>query len=185
MAWQKKWLQCSNFFDEQDNYCQHIVNYVSKILEDIDELERLANRKKYIVFDTCALRHKPDILKLSRASTHIEFVIPKVVIQELDIAKQSPDTSENEKMNVRSIIRYIKTNNLQGAEANTDLLPEEYRNNITNDDRILSVALLLRERGEEVIVVTDDINFQNKINGEKISSFTMDEFYRKIKRKEI
>jgi rRNA-processing protein FCF1 len=181
--WQKKWKRAANFFDKPENYCKSTIAIVQKIFADVQEALRLMNRKKYIIFDTCALIHQPDILQ--RKPLHGIFVIPKVVLQELDCKKKDFTMSDDDRKNVREAIRLIHKNTLRQEDSAIDLLPEDYRRNPANDDLILSVALKFVAMKEDVTLVSDDINFSNKCSGENIPVLTVKQCYQKIPKKEL
>ena len=181
--WQKKWEKAANFFDEPENYCQSTIAIIKKIFADVQEALRLMNRKKYIIFDTCALIHKPDILQ--RKPPKVIFVIPKIVLQELDGKKKDFTMSEDERKNVREAIRLIKKNSPRQEDSAIDQLPEDYRRNPANDDLILSVALKFVAMKEDVTLVSDDRNFSNKCSGENIPDLTVKQCYQKIQKKEL
>lgn len=181
--WQKKWTKAAAFFDTPENYCRSTIAIIGKVLVDAQEALRLMNRKKYLVFDTCALIHKPEILQCR--SSNVVFVVPKVVIQELDSKKKDFSMSDEDRKNVREAIRLIKKNSPLREDSAPDLLPEDYRRNPTNDDLIMSVALKFAAGKEDVILVVDDTNFSNKCEGEDIPVLTVQECYQKIKQKEL
>lgn len=179
--WQKKWTKAAAFFDAPENYCRSTIAIIGKVLADAQEALRLMNRKKYLVFDTCALIHKPEILQCR--SSNVVFVVPKVVLQELDGKKKDFSMSDEERKNVREAIRLIKKTSPQLEDSAPDLLPEDYRRNPTNDDLIMSVALNFAAEKEDVILVVDDTNFSNKCEGEDIPVLKVQECYQKIKQK--
>ena len=168
--WLENWSVTGDFFEVQDNYCKNIISVIRKILMDVQEYKKRVNVKKYYVFDTSALIHKPDILFCGNRNS--VFVIPKMVLQELDGMKKDNTLQSDEKKNLRTVIRNISKIEHQVEDSSIDLLPEDYRNNSSHDDAILSVALKIASNDEEVIIVSDDINFSNKAIGEKIPVFS-------------
>lgn len=165
--WLNNWTNACSFFDEQDNYCKNIIPFIQKILMDIQEFTKRINKKKYYVFDTSALIHRPDLLLCKNKNA--VFIVPKIVLQELDGKKKDFTMQSEDSEKVRKAINYINKTNPQKEDSALDLLPEAYQSEPSNDDAILSVAIKYSLEGDEVFIVSDDINFSNKAIGEKIS----------------
>ncbi|HEX2580070.1 MAG TPA: PhoH family protein [Rhabdochlamydiaceae bacterium] len=135
--------------------------------------------RKTFVIDTNVLLHDPDSIKKFKDS---DVVIPLVVLEELDSMKRS---SEEIGKNARHVIRYIdslknlKTGNLtDGVEidnkirvkVHVELRPPEKKTFPLPLDRptnkILLISFLLKEQGEEVVLVSKD--FVTRVKAEAI-----------------
>ena len=124
--------------------------------------------RKIWVFDTSSLIHKPELLQT--ITTNVHYIIPKIVIRELDAQKEDFELNENERAHVRTAIRNIhklqKNSQLAIEEGDLSLIAQEYQQTPTNDDWILSVAVA--HKSSEVLLITDDNNLVNKAAGENI-----------------
>src|SRR4051794_32386159 len=123
---------------------------------------------KTFVVDTNVLLHNPSSIFMFADN---EVVIPFDVIEELDKFKTNPDDLGR---NARTVIRHLdglrETGNLsEGVKHPTDpkgsirvILEEAQKlrpglNTNSPDNRIISAALELRDRGKRVIFVTKDM----------------------------
>jgi PhoH-like ATPase len=135
--------------------------------------------RKTFVIDTNVLLHDPDSIKKFKDS---DVVIPLVVLEELDSLKR---ISEEIGKNARHVMRYIdslkslSTGNLTDGvviENNTkvkihiDLRPPEKKtfplSLDRNTNKILLIAFLLKDLGEEVVLVSKD--FVTRVKAEAI-----------------
>jgi PhoH-like ATPase len=135
--------------------------------------------RKTFVIDTNVLIHDPDSMKKFKDS---DVVIPLVVLEELDSLKRS---SEEIGKNARHVMRYIdslktlNTGNLTDGvvidnnirvKIHVELRPPEKKTFPLPLDRptnkILLIAFLLKEQGEEVVVVSKD--FVTRVKAEAI-----------------
>jgi len=135
--------------------------------------------RKTFVIDTNVLLHDPDSIKKFKDS---DVVIPLVVLEELDSMKRS---SEEVGKNARHVMRYIdslknlKTGNLtDGVEidnkirikVHVELRPPEKKTFPLPLDRptnkILLISFLLKEQGDEVVLVSKD--FVTRVKAEAI-----------------
>ncbi len=143
--------------------CEDILTIVGKIQTDASN-----NLRKFWVFDTSSLIHKPELLQTTTNNVH--YIIPKIVIRELDAKKDDFELNEGERAHVRAAIRNIdklqKNSQVSIEEGDLNLLAQEYQQNPTNDDWILSVAVA--HKSSEVLLITDDNNLVNKAAGENI-----------------
>lgn len=135
-------------------------------------------RQRLVVFDTCALLNRPDMLR--RMPAEDVPVVPKRVLDELDRLKQPGKAAEEEEIDrarfAREVIRELERLGGQvryEAEA-LSLLPPDWE--ATPDNRILSVALRLRL--SRLALVTSDINFRNKARAESLTALTPEEYLR-------
>ena len=163
-AFKNAWRKATPDFNSAAlNSCKDILTIVEKIQEDA-----LNALRKFWVFDTCALIHNPDLLR--RATNGITYIIPKIVISELDDNKDDVGLTEIDRKNVRSAISNIrklqKSNQVTIEEGDLNLIAPEYRQDPKNDDWILSVCAM--HKNNEVILVTDDKNLANKASGENV-----------------
>ena len=143
--------------------CEDILTIVGKIQADAFNALR-----QFWVFDTCALIHQPDLLRT--ATDNVMYIIPKVVIRELDGNKTDLGLSEDDRRNAAAAIRNIKRlqngNQLAIEEGDLNLIAPEYQQQPTKDDWILAVAAA--HKGSEVVLITDDNNLTNKAGGEGV-----------------
>jgi len=135
--------------------------------------------RKTFVIDTNVLLHDPDSIKKFKDS---DVIIPLVVLEELDSMKRS---SEEIGKNARHVMRYIdslknlKAGNLtDGVEIDSkirvkvhvELRPPEKKTFPLPLDRptnkILLISFLLKEQGEEVVLVSKD--FVTRVKAEAI-----------------
>jgi PhoH-like ATPase len=135
--------------------------------------------RKTFVIDTNVLLHDPDSIKKFKDS---DVIIPLVVLEELDSMKRS---SEEIGKNARHVMRYIdslknlKSGNLtDGVEIenkirikiHVELRPPEKKTFPLPLDRptnkILLISFLLKEQGEEVVLVSKD--FVTRVKAEAI-----------------
>lgn len=135
--------------------------------------------RKTFVIDTNVLLHDPDSMKKFKDS---DVVIPLVVLEELDSMKRS---SEEIGKNARHVMRYIdslkslKNGNLTDGvmidnnirvKVHVELRPPEKKtfplplDRLTN--KILLISFLLKEQGEEVVLVSKD--FVTRVKAEAI-----------------
>jgi PhoH-like ATPase len=135
--------------------------------------------RKTFVIDTNVLLHDPDAIKKFKES---DIVIPLVVLEELDSMKRS---SEEVGKNARHVMRYIDSlknfntgtlnegvmieNNIR-VKILIELKPPEKKTFPLPIDRptnkILLSAFLLKEQGEEVVLVSKD--FVTRVKAEAI-----------------
>ena len=119
-----------------------------------------------------------DAFKTNKAA----LVIPKKVLDELDKNKQKTDGDAAQKaQNAAKKIAEYRNFRRKGQkcvfieDGDVTLLPQEYRaGRISGDDIILSVALKFKVRNP--IVLTNDVNFSNKVYGESIQQMSSRDF---------
>ena len=135
--------------------------------------------RKTFVIDTNVLIHDPDSIKKFKDS---DVIIPLVVLEELDSMKRS---SEEIGKNARHVLRYIdslkdlKTGNFNDGvvienniklKIHVELRPPEKKTFPLPLDRptnkILLIAFLLKDQGEEVVLVSKD--FVTRVKAEAI-----------------
>jgi len=157
---------------------RRIETHSEVILEKFVEGGRKVARKTFVI-DTNVLLHDPDSIKKFKDS---DVVIPLVVLEELDSMKRS---SEEVGKNARHVMRYIdslknlKTGNLtDGVEidnkirikVHVELRPPEKKTFPLPLDRptnkILLISFLLKEQGDEVVLVSKD--FVTRVKAEAI-----------------
>lgn len=126
--------------------------------------------KKTFVIDTNVLLTDPSAIKSFREN---EVVIPITVLDELDAAKSRPDVVGR---NARAVVRLLDglraVGSLsQGVELQDVTVRVElnHRNNVPaglepdkKDNRIISVAVGLKEEGKKVVLISKDINMRVK-----------------------
>ena len=136
--------------------------------------------KVYIV-DTCAIMENPELLDIFRTN-NAALIVPKQVLDELDKNKMKKDDDASHKAQVAAKkiaeIRNLKKkgqNWLFIEESDPSLLPKEYSSgHISGDDLIMSVAL--KYRLKDPIILTNDVNFGNKLYGEYIRQQSSKQF---------
>ena len=125
---------------------------------------------KTFILDTNVLLHCPKALQVFDDN---EVIIPISVLDELDDAKVRPDEIGR---NARSVVRMLDDLRSEGSlnegvKLHKSIIRVElnYSNNIPpglstekKDNRLISTALGLKERGGTIIVVTKDINLRVK-----------------------
>jgi PhoH-like ATPase len=161
--------------------------------------------RKTFVIDTNVLLHDPDSIKKFKDS---DVVIPLVVLEELDSMKRS---SEEIGKNARHVMRYVdslkslNTGNLTDGvvidnniriKIHVELRPPEKKtfplplDKLTN--KILLIAFLLKEQGEEVVLVSKD--FVTRVKAEAIGleaedyenlKFSYDKIYKGYRKIEV
>jgi len=137
--------------------------------------------KAYIV-DTCTLMNEPGLISWFDDDKAL-LVIPLIVLDELDGIKN--DEEEERAYKAREAIRLI--NNYRsygwlntGEVSHTELLPRDLDPD-RNDNKILSIAL--KYSVKMPVLLTDDINFGNIAEAQKIKTMTLDS-YRSMKENE-
>ncbi len=135
--------------------------------------------RKTFIIDTNVLLHDPDSIKRFKDS---DVIIPLMVLEELDSMKRLSDEIGK---NARHVMRYIDS--LKDAKAGNLTEGVTIENNIRvkihvelkspekktfplpldrNTNKILLIAFLLKEQGEEVVVVSKD--FVTRVKAEAI-----------------
>ena len=127
------------------------------------------------LLDTNVFIDKPDILDLFNQKRDY-ILLSKKVIDELDKFKISKQESQKA---IKSINTNKSNNNIVFEESDVSLLPIEY-NKKNPDNQILSIAL--KYKHSDPIIITSDINFQNKAYGENIKVMSLKQFLSKRKR---
>lgn len=139
------------------------------------------NFDEIYVVDTCAIMENPELLDAFKTNK-AALVIPKKVLDELDKNKQKTDGDAAQKaQNAAKKIAEYQNFRRKGQkcvfieDGDVSLLPQEYREGrISGDDIILSVALKFKARNP--IVLTNDVNFSNKVYGESVQQMSSKDF---------
>ncbi len=139
------------------------------------------NFEEIYVVDTCAIMENPELLDTFKTNKDA-LVIPKKVLDELDKNKLKTDSNAAQKaQEAAKKIAEFQNFRRKGQkcvfieDGDVNLLPQEYREGrISGDDIILSVALKFKVR--EPVVLTNDINFGNKVYGEAIRQMSSKDF---------
>lgn len=155
-----------------DDVAAVISPYLGALQGNFDEI--------YVV-DTCAIMENPELLDAFKTNK-AALVIPKKVLDELDKNKRKIDGDAAQKaQNAAKKIAEYQNFRRKGQkcvfieDGDVGLLPQEYREGrISGDDIILSVALKFKVRNP--IVLTNDVNFSNKVYGESIQQMSSKEF---------
>jgi predicted ribonuclease YlaK len=128
-------------------------------------------KEKTYVIDTNTILDDPDIVKKIKG----KILIPTTVLQELD-SKKFGGTEKN-----RNAREFARIADREEVEIN---YPESNDFNGNNDQKIIEIAKQQQERGEDVILVTNDIYMSilakskgiKTLKGEK-KQYVSDEFY--------
>lgn len=139
--------------------------------KEISELQR-----NYYIIDTNVFINCPDII--SKIDRKYPVILSAKVIDELDKLKISLD--DFGKTNLQKALRLINQamdqRDIKMVLANIDLLPSEF-NKRSPDNMILAVALKYKE--ENPILLTSDNGLQVKAKGLNISTVSLKEFLKK------
>jgi PhoH-like ATPase len=137
------------------------------------------NRKIFVIDTSVLLYDKTSIHSFPGASV----VIPLIVLDELDRKKEAPGLLGE---NARYVNRFLDEVRIQGSLTDgviledidqsikvefdkTELIPADL-SHTKGDNKILGVALDLVNKGEDVTVITKDINFRVKCDALKINA---------------
>jgi len=123
-------------------------------------------KKALVVVDTNVFVSNLSLLNHLMDDMDVKLMIPWMVVQELDGLKNS--TSRDTAVRARAAVRWLH-NCLQGGHPGvlTQTAEQSKRSAIrfeskSADDRILACCLLLKEDGNKVTLVTNDVNLANK-----------------------
>lgn len=116
------------------------------------------------------------------SSYSLHFIIPWTVINELDGLKNSSETKRNATRAIRFINEWLKSDQNK-ITCSKKVEKEPFLN---NDDQILEFCLsLVQDAFLKVVLITNDINLQNKSLINKIESYTLQEFICAYSEKDI
>ena len=155
---------------------QETINFIADIIMKI-YAENALNYEIIYIVDTCALMNHPEILD-KFINNKAAFVVPQVVIEELDKNKQlivNPVKAAKARSAIRSLSDYAqkKVSWLIIEAPQPENLPAAYSSD-KNDNLILSVAL--KYKLKKVILISDDKNLLLKAKSEKIICKTTYQF---------
>ena len=151
----------------------------------------------YIVLDTNVFLSNLGYIKLLSGTKHtvaspaVCLVVPSVVIRELDGLKLSDrhdDLGEAVAAKARAVIRWtngafeaglLAGESWQKEKEANDLIPSGERQ-VTNDERVVACALLLKAEGQAAVLFTNDRNmintaFANQLTAKSSATFPMNE----------
>ena len=162
-------------------------DYNIKVLGNIDlskfekpKKEIRKDKKNIYIIDTNVFVDDPEII--SKIDAQYQIILSAKVIDELDTLKIKM-TKEEEKKNVQKAIKQINDNfekrNLKMDTADLTLIPKDFSQN-SPDNFILSVAL--KYKTENPILLTSDNGLQVKAKGMNVTTITLKDFLRQIKR---
>ena len=139
---------------------------------------------KVFIVDTCTLMHEPALISWFDDGKAL-LVIPTVVLEELDRKKVSKD--EDEAYCAREAIRNISNYKMYdwinvGEESYPELLSNDLDRNL-DDNKILSIAL--RYSAKQPILLTDDINFGNVADSQKIKNMGLSAYQAMIEHERV
>lgn len=179
---QNKTMVDINTIDWQDSSFGQALERMEQVTDAVIIFydDTASRYNKVYVFDTCALMHYPDVLD-DFSKNQAMVIIPKQVLVELDGLKESDNEKEQYKARqaIRKIGEYRDEIWLNLNEDNyVELLSESYRKTIKKDFFILSVAL--KYRVKRPVMVTDDENFQNFAQSERVEAITAHDLHEKL-----
>ena len=139
------------------------------------------NYDRIYIADTCAIMENPELID-SFKTNKSALIIPKQVLEELDKNKLKTDDDKNQKAQAAAKkiaecrdLKKMGQKWLFIEDSDISLLPQEYSDGrISGDDLILSVAL--KYRLNDPIILTNDVNFGNKLYGEYIRQQSSKQF---------
>lgn len=155
-----------------------IVYY--KNVEKSENNENLA--EKYYLIDTNILINYPSIL--DRLKENEKAILAYTVIDELKYRMQDPNTKYQAQSAIDSIFKYTEmdeSGKVELVESDLSVIPEglfkeEQTNNNLNDNKILSIAIIKKNEGQEVTLITDDKQLRIKAKDSGIENITSEEF---------
>ena len=164
---------------------QETLNVISEVVAEFYDESALSYERIYVV-DTCSIMNHPEILN-KFTNNKSAFILPKVVIEELNMNKDftgDAEKSTKARQAIAALTKYQQNNAkwLLTESSHPEYLPPEYpsaidRNNqewqIT-DNLILSVALKYKVRN--VTLITDDKNLWQKAISEKLNCTNTNKF---------
>lgn len=136
--------------------------------------------KSYYVVDTNVFIDQPTILDMFAENDVV--ILPLTVEQELEYRMSDINTKYSAEAALEAIIKEKENGNIVFAEADLDLLPNDFFvnfsenfNNANNDNKILSIALKYKE--ENVVLISSD-NRLAKLKSQfvGVSAMTLKEF---------
>lgn len=151
---------------------------VSKFERPKKEIKK--NKENLYIIDTNVFIDFPEII--SKISKEYPVILSAKVIDELDNLKSKLDNEgkRNVQKALKSINGHLDTRDLRMEISDTSLLPVDF-NKRSPDNQILTVAL--KFKSENPILLTSDIGLQVKAKGLKITSLTLADFIKQLKRK--
>ncbi|XP_033095451.1 transcriptional protein SWT1-like [Anneissia japonica] len=165
---------------------------VYQIIDDIHMEFQEKFRPVYVVLDTNVLIYDWKFLKQktnadSSECAYVCFIVPWVVIQELDSLKQAK-RSPSLTTNVTNAIKYVnqaireKHRMIGQSIQDTTLIQEFDMKN--NDDKILQCCLQYQQRikNGRLALCTNDINLQTKAMVSGINAFSQKDFMKEIEK---
>ncbi|MEI0796713.1 PIN domain-containing protein [Brachyspira intermedia] len=119
------------------------------------------------VFDTNALMNDPNLISIPKRNS--SYIVPIVVLEELDKLKLDKNRSQK----ASNAIRAINKSNVRIEKYSEHTLPKDFdmRN---NDNKILATAMKFPNKN--VVIVTDDNNLKNKARSQNIKCMSLLEF---------
>ena len=148
-----------------------VANVVGKILTTSKSVvDELKNQSGILyVFDTNALMNDPTLI--SKPKRNRSYIVPIIVLEELDKLKLDKNRSQK----ASNAIRAINKSNVRIEKYREHALPKDFdmRN---NDNKILATAMKFSNKN--VVIVTDDNNLKNKARSQNIKCMSLSEFKR-------
>ena len=148
-----------------------VINFIGNILKPSKSSVGGVKNKVVIsyVFDTNALMNDPTLI--SKPKRNRSYIVPIIVLEELDKLKLDKNRSQK----ASNAIRAINKSNVRIEKYREHALPKDFdmRN---NDNKILATAMKFPNKN--VVIVTDDNNLKNKARSQNIKCMSLSEFKR-------
>ena len=148
-----------------------VANVIGKILTTSKSVvDEIKNQSGILyVFDTNALMNDPNLISMPKRNS--SYIVPIVVLEELDKLKLDKNRSQK----ASNAIRAINKSNVRIEKYSEHALPKDFdmRN---NDNKILATAMKFSNKN--VVIVTDDNNLKNKARSQNIKCMSLSEFKR-------
>ena len=137
-----------------------------KVDQNEEKAMLLVGKKALVVVDTNVFISSLGLISHLREEVDVKVVIPWMVVQELDSLKTS--TSSDTAVRARAAVRWLH-NCLQAKLTTIVTQTAEHSKRAAArfesknaDDRILACCLMLKEEGNKVTLLTNDMNLANK-----------------------
>lgn len=175
----------NNNYNKNNNKNNNDTIYIKKLFSDIgtvaNVLGKIITTSKVVVdelknqsgtlyvFDTNALMNDPNLITIQKRNS--SYIVPIVVLEELDKLKLDKNRSQK----ASNAIRAINKSNVHIEKYSEHVLPKDFdmRN---NDNKILATAMKFLSKN--VVIVTDDNNLKNKAKSQNIRCMSLSEFRR-------
>ncbi|MFI3211491.1 MAG: Hsp70 family protein, partial [Peptostreptococcaceae bacterium] len=133
--------------------------------------------KSYVI-DTNVFINIPNIL--DRLSKDEKAILSVTVLEELEYRCKDLNTKYTAENAINNINKHLN-GNIEFIKSDTNVLPKDFfiqRGSINdqNDNKILSIAKICKDRNEKITLITDDKGLQNKASSIDIEYINYEEF---------